>query len=102
MNGVYLCEMKRLFVRPAFRGRGVGRKLAETIIAEARMIGYATLRLDTLPRMQSATALYESLGFTRVPAYYATPLAGAIFMELKRGVVPALQPDSEQPEETAC
>lgn len=78
-----VCEMKRLFVRPAFRGQGVGRMLAETAVAEARTIGYASMRLDTLPAMSAATALYESLGFTRFPAYYATPLQDTIFMELK-------------------
>lgn len=77
------CEMKRLFVRPAFRGQGVGRLLAERIIAEARSIGYATILLDTLPRMASAIPLYESLGFKRRPAYYATPLAETIFLELR-------------------
>jgi ribosomal protein S18 acetylase RimI-like enzyme len=78
-----VCEMKRLFVRPAFRGEGVGRMLAEKVVAEAMAIGYASMRLDTLPAMNAATKLYESLGFARIPAYYATPLADTIFMELK-------------------
>ena len=78
-----ICEMKRLFVRPAFRGQGIGRLLAEKIIAEARAIGYATIKLDTLPSMLAATRLYESLGFVRCGAYYDTPLANTIFMELK-------------------
>jgi putative acetyltransferase len=77
-----VCEMKRLFVRPAFRGRGLGRRLAETVIAEARAIGYASMRLDSLASLVAATKLYESLGFARIPAYYATPLPGTIFMEL--------------------
>lgn len=81
--GDSVCEMKQLFVRPAFRAEGVGRMLVETVIAEARTIGYASMRLDTLPVMGAATALYESLGFTRIPAYYATPLQDTIFMELK-------------------
>ncbi|MBI5687873.1 MAG: GNAT family N-acetyltransferase [Verrucomicrobia bacterium] len=81
--GESVCEMKRLFVRPAFRGQGVGRMLAEKVAAEARVIGYANMKLDTLPAMSAATALYASLGFTRIPAYYATPLQDTIFMELK-------------------
>lgn len=78
-----VCEMKRLFVAAAFRGQGAGRMLAEQAIAEARTIGYAKMRLDTLPSMGAATELYESLGFVRIPAYYATPLKDTIFMELK-------------------
>lgn len=81
--GDSVCEMKRLFVRPSFRGQGVGRMLAKKIVAEARAIGYASMRLDTLPAMSAATALYESLGFARIPAYYVTPLQDTMFMELK-------------------
>ena len=81
--GDSVCEMKRLFVRPAFRGQGVGRMLAEKVVAEAKAIGYASMRLETLPSMRAATALYESLGFARIPAYYATPLQDTIFMELR-------------------
>lgn len=77
------CEMKRLFVRPHFRGQGVGRSLAERVIAEARTIGYSSMMLDTLPRMGAAIALYEALGFARRSAYYPTPLAQTIFMELQ-------------------
>lgn len=77
-----VCEMKRLFVRPECRGSGLGRTLAERIIAEARGIGYTSMRLDTLPVMQGAIRLYESLGFVRRPAYYETPIPETVFMEL--------------------
>jgi GNAT superfamily N-acetyltransferase len=75
--------MKRLFVRPAFRGQRLGRWLAERAIQEARLVGYTTMRLDTLPRMQSAIRLYEALGFVRCAAYYDTPLPDTVFMELQ-------------------
>ncbi len=78
-----VCEMKRLYVRPKFRGSGIGKQLAEAIIAEARRIGYAVMRLDTVPKLGAATRLYESLGFVRRDAYYETPVVGTIFMELK-------------------
>jgi putative acetyltransferase len=76
-------EMKRLFVRPAFRGQGIARNLAEKLIAESRTIGFQSIRLDTLPAMSAATRLYRSLGFVRCAAYYETPLQDTIFMELK-------------------
>jgi GNAT superfamily N-acetyltransferase len=77
------CEMKRLFLRQAFRGKGLGRKLAEAIIQEARQIGYQRMRLDTLPpKMIDAIAIYHSLGFKEIAAYYDNPVPGAKFMEL--------------------
>jgi len=78
-----ICEMKRLFVRPAFRGQRLGRLLAERVVEEARGIGYRTMRLDTLPCMHAAIQLYEALGFVRRAAYYQTPLGDTVFMELQ-------------------
>ena len=78
-----ICEMKRLFVRSRFRGQGIGKLLAERVIAEARASGYRTMRLDTLPSMQAAIRLYEGIGFTRRSAYYVTPLRDTVFMELQ-------------------
>jgi GNAT superfamily N-acetyltransferase len=77
-----VCEMKRLFVRPAFRGRGVGRGLAQSAIDEARKIGYKRMKLDTVASMQEAIALYRSLGFTGAAPYTYNPIPGAIFLEL--------------------
>jgi putative acetyltransferase len=80
--GDTVCEMKRLFVKPAFQGRGLGRTLAQQVIAEARALGYSRMVLDTLPFMHPALRLYESLGFVRRSAYYQTPLPDTVFMEL--------------------
>jgi len=75
------CEMKRLFVRPEFRGLGLGRRLAEGIMDAARLAGYDSILLDTLDDMESARALYEELGFEEVPPYYFNPIAGAHYLK---------------------
>ncbi len=78
-----ICEMKRLFVRPAFRGQGLGPLLIESVIREARAIGYTAMRLDTLPpKMNDAIALYRAFGFQEIAPYYRNPVPGAKFMEL--------------------
>ncbi len=75
------CEMKRLYVRPAFRGRGAGRELVKGLIAEARSIGYQRMLLDTLPSMEKAHKLYRSLGFREITSYQKNPVPGSLFFE---------------------
>lgn len=77
-----VCEMKRLFVSPAARGFGLGLALTQAIVAAARSMGYREIRLDTLPSMQRAMAMYEAIGFERIAPYYGPTPAGTVFMAL--------------------
>lgn len=83
--GPGICEMKRFYVRPAHRGHGIGLKLAEAIIAEAKSAGYEQMRLDTAPSMQSAIRIYESLGFTDTEPYVFNPVEGVRYLALRLG-----------------
>lgn len=78
-----ICEMKRLFIRPEYRGLGLGRLLAERVVREGRDMGYRAMRLDTLDRLTGAVALYRDMGFRTIPPYYKNPLPGAMFWEKK-------------------
>ncbi len=78
-----VCEMKRLYLRPQFRGKGLGRLLADRIVAEAREIGYQRMRLDTVePVMKDAVTMYRKIGFREIAPYCTNPIAGALYMEL--------------------
>jgi putative acetyltransferase len=78
-----ICEMKRLYLRPQFRGKGLGRAIADRIIAESRLIGYQRMRLDTVgPVMKDAVAMYRKIGFSEIIPYRANPIEGALYMEL--------------------
>jgi putative acetyltransferase len=79
---VNAAEMKRLYVRPAFRGLGLGRQLADAVLDAARIAGYDSVLLDTLDEMEIARAMYEDLGFKEIPPYYHNPLAGAHYLKV--------------------
>ena len=80
-----VCEMKRMYVRPAARGLGLGRALGTAILDEGRRLGYRAMRLDTIDTMTPAITLYESLGFRRIDAYRYNPMPGALFFEAPLG-----------------
>lgn len=82
---VNACEMKRLYVRPQFRGLGLGRQLSEAILDAARAAGFDCILLDTLDDMESARALYQELGFIDIPPYYYNPIAGAHYLKAELG-----------------
>jgi putative acetyltransferase len=76
------CEMKRLYISPEARGMGLGKRLVLEVLTEGKRLGYQRMRLDTLPKMQSAISLYEKQGFVKIEPYYETPLEGTLFLEI--------------------
>ena len=86
------CEMKRVYLRPEWRGRGIGRELAEAIVDAARRIGYRRMRLDTIPSLKPAIALYRSMGFRVIAPYRAIPTSCAFFMELNLAAATSASP----------
>lgn len=82
VDGANVCEMKRLWVRKPFRGIGLGRRLAESIVSKGIEMGYESMVLDTLERLTSATAIYRSMGFEPIDAYYANPVEGVVYLRL--------------------
>jgi putative acetyltransferase len=92
------CEMKRLFVRNEFRGQGVGRRLVDRVLADARHIGYRRMRLDTVPEMSEAIHLYRQKGFVEIAPYRYNPIPGALYFELDLGTLP--EPGARSPART--
>lgn len=78
-----VCEMKRLYVPPGFRGRGIGEQLVSALLNEARKLGYKTMKLDTITRLQSAIKMYKAYGFNEISAYYNNPTEDVVYMEKK-------------------
>lgn len=89
-----ICEMKRMYVQPAYRGRGLGRRLAETIVSEAAQAGYARMRLATMPSMPAAQVLYRTLGFRDIPPYHVRPIPAVVYLEID--LTSFLTPSNEQ------
>jgi ribosomal protein S18 acetylase RimI-like enzyme len=85
LDGLEVCEMKRLYVRPAARGLGIGTALVAAIIKSAQELGYTEMKLDTLPSMAEAFTLYERFGFVQIPAYYHNPVPGTVYLGKRLG-----------------